>query len=451
MYVLLIGNGAREHALAEAIVKSHHKPSLAVYADKLNPGIVKLASEYVTTDSLTNFEKLTALVEKTKPEFAVIGPEAPLVAGVVDFLADLGVPSFGPTKVLAQLEGSKSFTRNLQNAFGIPGAPACVTFKKWDEGYSREEVATNVRDFMESLGGQFVVKADGLCGGKGVQVVGDHLAGTEDGLQYALDCIEADGKVVVEEKLIGEEFSLMFITDGKTLVACPAAQDHKRAFEDDRGPNTGGMGSYGDVTGSLPFLTQKDLDEARDITQQMLDALNQKFGVPYRGVMYGGFMATKDGTKLIEYNARFGDPETMNAIPILKTDFVDLARAVVGGTLSKLNVEWETKATVVKYLVPEGYPNNPQANAKLKIYGLPEGAKMYYAAVTMDDEGNIVTSSSRAIGCVGIADSLARAERIAEEATKAVEGAVVHRRDIGTEMLVNKRVMHMLKLRSAAH
>lgn len=447
MKVLLIGNGAREHALAEAIVRSREKPQLIVYADKINPGLIKIASTYELTPKLTDFTKLPDIIAREKPDFAVIGPEAPLVAGVADLLQGLGVPTFGPTQALAQLEGSKSFTRNLQQEYDIAGLPAFATFFKWDAETPREEVEGLLRKFMESLDGQFVVKADGLKSGKGVAVVGDHLAGIDDGVHFAMSCIEEDGKVVIEEKLIGEEFSLMFISDGTTLVACPAVQDHKRAFEDDKGPNTGGMGSYGDAGGSLPFLRESDLQEARQITEEVLVALRKKTGELFKGVMYGGFMATSDGVKLIEYNARFGDPEAMNVLPILKTDFIDLLRAVAAGTLADLPVEWENKATVVKYVVPEGYPNTPLADEEIKIFGLPEGCRMYYAAVSMDDEGRIRTSSSRAIGFVGIADTLASAERIAEQGAKSAEGKVMHRRDIGTEMLINRRVMHMLKLR----
>jgi phosphoribosylamine-glycine ligase len=197
----------------------------------------------------------------------------------------------------------------------------------------------------------------------------------------------------------------------------------------------------------LPFLRESDLAEARQITEEVLAALKKKTGALFKGVMYGGFMATSDGVKLIEYNARFGDPEAMNVLPILKTDFIDLLQAVADGTLGQLAMEWENKATVVKYIVPEGYPNTPISGEELKIFGLPEGGRMYYAAVSMDDDGRIRTSASRAIGFVGIADTLASAERIAEAGAKSVEGKVFHRRDVGTEMLINRRVMHMLKLR----
>lgn len=441
MKFLLIGNGAREHALGEAIIRSPQKPELIVFADKINPGLRKLAAVYEHVDNLCDLEKLKAFVEREKPELAVIGPEAPIAAGATDMLEELGIGCLAPRKNPSKLESSKSFTRDLLQKHEIAGNPSFVVFIK------NEETEKAIQDFMESLDGQFVVKADGLQGGKGVQVVGDHLAGIEDGLHYAMRCVNEDGRVIVEEKLIGEEFSAMFLTDGKTLAALPVAQDHKRAFEDDRGPNTGGMGSYSDEHNSLPFITDQDLAEAREITQQVLEALNKETGEVFRGVMYGGFIATKNGVRLIEYNARFGDPEALNVLPILKTNFVEVTKAVVSGTLADLPLEFEKKATVCKYAVPEGYPNTPVAGSEIKILGLPEGCQMYYAAIDVDAEGRILTGTSRAIAFVGIADDLATAERIAEEGISKAEGPLFHRRDIGTAGLVDKRMQHMNLLR----
>lgn len=447
MKVLLIGNGAREHAIGEALVRSRHKPELIVFADKMNPGLVKLAAHYELTDSLSNFEKLKALAEKTQPDFAFVGPDNPIADGAADVLNAMNVPTVAPTKILAQLESSKSFTRKLLQDHDIVGSPEFMVFQRPAEGVTRDELASYVRKFLEHLGGNFVVKADGLTGGKGVKVTGDHLSGIDDGLHYAMRCIDEDGRVVVEEKLEGEEFSLMYFTDGLSLAPMPVVQDHKRAFEDDKGPNTGGMGSYTDENNSLPFLRASDLAEARRITEEVLVALKKETGELFKGILYGGFMATRDGVRLIEYNARFGDPETMNVLPILKTDFVDVCQAILNGTLAELPLEFERKATVVKYVVPNGYPDAPEKNKEVKLFGLPEGCRVYYAAVNMDETGKVFTTGSRTLGFVGIADTLARAEQIAEAGTKAAEGALFHRRDIGTEMLVNKRMMHMLNLR----
>lgn len=441
MKFLLIGNGAREHALGEAIVRSPQKPELVVFADKINPGLQKIATVYEKVDSLSDLVKLRELVEREKPELAVVGPEAPIAAGAADLLEELGVGCVAPKKSSARLESSKGFTRKLLQDYGIPGNPDFAVF------VPGSETEKAMRDFMKSLNGEFVVKADGLKSGKGVKVVGDHLSGIDDGLHFAMSCLNEDGRVVVEEKLVGEEFSAMFLTDGKTLVALPVSQDHKRAFEDDKGPNTGGMGSYSDEKNSLPFLQPEDLTAAREITEQVLVALQKETGETFRGVMYGGFIVTKNGVRLIEYNARFGDPEALNVFPILKTDFVAVCQKVVAGELVSLPLEFEKMATVVKYAVPEGYPNNPVAGSPIKILGLPAGCQIFYAAVDVDSEGQVLTGTSRAIAVVGIAESLTAAEQISEAGMQKIEGRLFHRRDIGTPSLVEKRISHLKNLR----
>jgi phosphoribosylamine--glycine ligase len=231
----------------------------------------------------------------------------------------------------------------------------------------------------------------------------------------------------------------MSFCDGVHVSDMPPVQDHKRAFEGNTGPNTGGMGSYSDANGLLPFLVQKDLDDAHEITVQVAAALKKETGVMFKGIMYGGFMKTKNGVKLIEYNARFGDPESMNVLPILKTDFVSVCEAILDGTLDKLKIEYEKKATVCKYLVPEGYPEKPRAGERIVIASEAKQsneAKMYYSSVDQKADG-LYTSSSRAIAFVGIADTLEQAEKIAESACSGVKGPVFHRKDIGTRALIS--------------
>lgn len=433
--VLLISNGAREHALGDALKRSPQGCELAVFAKAKNPGLMELATHYKVA-ALDDRNALKAFVEEVQPDFAVIGPEAPLVDGTVDFLEELGVKSVGPYKDLAQLEGSKSYTRDLLVKYEIDGNPHFQTFTS-PEG---------IREYMEQLG-EYVVKADGLHGGKGVKLSGEHLANLDEGVAYAEECIASDGRVVIEEKFVGEEFSYICLTDGKTVVPCPVTQDHKRAYDGDQGPNTGGMGSYGGADGSLPFLKESDLAEAQKITEDVVLALRAQEGKLYKGVMYGGFIATKNGVRLIEYNARFGDPEAMNILPLLKTDFIAVCEAIIEGSLHDLKLEFEKKATVVKYVVPEGYPDNSVKNEAVEIGELPENVKCYFASVDAREDG-LYLGGSRAIGMVGIGSTLEDAEKAAQAAVEKVKGPVFFRKDIGTQNLIQKRIDHMCDLRA---
>lgn len=433
--ILLIGNGAREHVIAETLKRSPQGCELGVFAGAVNPGLEKLANVYYNVDTLLNFEELKKFATDFRPDFAFVGPDEQVAAGAADALLEVGVQSVAPLRDLARLESSKSFTRDLVAKYKIPGNPQFKVFKNPD----------GLREYMEVLG-EYVVKADGLMGGKGVQVSGEHLHNYEDGVTFAVACIEKFGRVVVEEKFVGEEFSLMSFVDGTHVVDMPAVQDHKRAYEGDTGPNTGGMGTYSDANHSLPFLRPSDLEEAHEITVQVARALYEETGKPYKGIMYGGFMATKNGAKLIEYNARFGDPEAMNVLPLLKTDFIAVCEAILNGTLDELPVEFEAKATVVKYVVPEGYPVDPKKGEKIEVSPAPDGVKIYYASVNQKEDG-LYLSSSRAVAFVGIGASLAEAEALAQSAVGSVKGPVFYRKDIGTAALIQKRVEHMKELR----
>ena len=433
--ILLIGNGAREHAIAEALMRSRYEVHLYVVGGAKNPALVEMAEEYLVSD-VCDVEAVVEFGRKMEVDFAVVGPEAPIAVGMVDALEDAGIKSASPLQTVGRLESSKGFTRALLEKYDIPGNPK---FKDFDS----EE---GMREFFEELGENFVVKADGLKGGKGVKVSGDHLEGIEEGLAYAKECLEDGGRVVIEEKFVGQEFSLMSFCDGKTTVEMPAVQDHKRAFEGDQGPNTGGMGTYSGEDGSLPFLKASDLEEAAEITRKVAAALLEETGEEFKGVMYGGFMATADGVRLIEYNARFGDPEAMNVLPLLKTDFVDLCEAIIEGTLDELAVEFERKATVCKYVVPKGYPGSPVKGEKVEIGALPEGVRVYYASVDGREDG-LYLCGSRAIAMIGIGSDLEEAEKLAEAGAAAVSGPVFYRKDIGTEELISKRVAMMNQLR----
>ena len=239
----------------------------------------------------------------------------------------------------------------------------------------------------------------------------------------------------------------MSFTDGRTLRHMPPVQDHKRAYEGDTGPNTGGMGSYSCANGQLPFLSSSDIDEARRFNVDTISALKREFGQPYQGILYGGFIATAQGVKLIEYNARFGDPEAMNVLALLETDFLEICQAIVGQTLHETIVRFGTQATVCKYAVPEGYPNHPVKGQLIDISRLSSTGQLYFGSVEKTDGENLKEIGSRTLAVVGIADDLEMAEAQAEKLISQVSGPLFHRKDIGTAELVQRRINHMRELR----
>ena len=291
----------------------------------------------------------------------------------------------------------------------------------------------------------FFVKPDGLTAGKGVKVQDDHFATKEEALDYCNEVLQTHPSVIIEEKFEGEEFSLQCLTDGKHVIATPPVQDHKRALLDDFGLNTGGMGSYSCEDHLLPFLEKKDVEDGLKITIEVAKALHKETDEYYKGIMYAGLIKTKNGIKLVEYNARFGDPEAMNVLPILETDFLDVCNAILKQRLNSVNIKFENKATVLKYVVPKGYPENPIKNEKIEIGKISRQARLYYASVEKKEDGVYLTNS-RAIGCLGISDNLENAEKIAEEAANSIYGPVFHRQDIGTKKLIQKRINHMKSL-----
>lgn len=440
---LLVGSGAREHAIAEAIC-GNDDVRLFAFMSANNPGIMRLAQgsggEAVVGD-IHSPQQVASFAERKRISLAFPSQDAVLAAGVSDALLSISIPCAAPTKGASRLEWDKSYARQLLKDFRVPGSPNFGIFETEAEAHS----------FIDSLGGEVAVKPSGLTGGKGVKVTGFQLKDASEAKQYASELLSARhgglAGIVVEEKLDGEEFSLQAFCDGKKVHGMPLVQDHKRAFEGDLGQNTGGMGSYSDSNHLLPFLRQRHRDEALSIMQKTLEAFHKKEGKRFIGVLYGGFIATASGVKLIEYNSRFGDPEAMNVLSILKSDlFETLSQMARGRVLAE--PKFEKKATVCKYLVPEGYPGKSITD-QLLSFDSPalsqSGARVYYASV-YEKEGAIYTQSSRSIGLVGIADGISAAEEIAEKACGAISGRVWHRKDIGTKELLSRRMEHMKKL-----
>jgi phosphoribosylamine--glycine ligase len=369
----------------------------------------------------------------------VIGPEAPLAAGVADSLWAAGISVVGPTQSLARIESSKGFARDLLAKYEIAGNPFFRRFTSLD---GLDEVLSRYAD-------RHVIKDDGLAGGKGVKVCGDHLLSTEDSLAFCRELVAHGHPFVVEEKLEGEEFSLMSFCDGATLRHMPTVQDHKRAYNRDKGPNTGGMGTYTDADHKLPFLTDEDIASAQKMNERVAAALAAECGVPYRGILYGGFMATRDGVKVIEYNARFGDPESLNLLTLLETDFVEICRAIADEKLHEIDVRFSSLASVCKYVVPEGYPDAPRKGDVVRLpEDLPANATIFLSAVDVKD-GMLIATGSRTVAVVGVGESIGEAEVACEQVVQQIPGPFFHRTDIGTDSLITRRVDHMKKVRGA--
>jgi len=427
MKVLVVGGGGREHAITRALSCNSDVKLFSVMARK-NPGVARLAERVLLTDE-TNIPDIVRFATENGLDAAVIGPEAPLEAGIVDHLEAAGIPCVGPTRAAARIETDKAFCRRLMERHGIAGCPEYRVF------HDPEEAGR----FIEAYDGDLAVKPIGLTGGKGVRIMGEHVD-VAGAVEYVR---EIGGDVVLEERLLGEEFTLQAFVDGEHLVPMPLVQDHKRAYEGDVGPNTGGMGSYSLPDHMLPFVTRADYEEALRIMEDTVAAMRDE-GTLYRGILYGQFMNTREGPRVIEFNARFGDPEAMNVLSLLESDFSGIVRHIVEGDLSPAHVRFANQATVCKYLVPEGYPEAPAAREPLTL-GDSGDALLYYANVEERD-GALYTRTSRTLAFVGRGETLEEAEAIAEKAASSVTGRVFHRRDIGTREVLERRCRHMKEI-----
>lgn len=436
MRVLLVGGGGREHAIAEALTRGGAE--LYALMRNRNPGIARLCREFLLADE-TEGVRVAGFGRRVGTDMAVIGPEAPLAEGVADALRKEGIPTVGPTRRLAQIEASKAFMRGLMAKHKIPGSLRYGAFSDLPEAL----------DFLERFDSPVAIKPSGLTGGKGVKVVGDQLKDLGEARDYLGEVMEGGiggGEVVIEERAEGEEFTLQAFVDGRRVVPMPLVQDHKRAFEGDEGPNTGGMGAYSDANGLLPFLEAGDRRAAEDIMKATVAALKADTGEEYKGILYGQFMLGRE-LKLIEFNCRFGDPEAMNVLSILETNFVQVCQGIVDGRLR--DAAFEPRATVSKYVVPKGYGLKPLSGKRIFVDEeliRKEGALLYYAAVNEED-GALYTSSSRSVGVVGVHETIAGAERIAERAVGSIRGEVYHRADIGTEALIERKTRNLQRVR----
>jgi len=433
--VLVVGGGGREHAIVDAMARS--EADVYSVMKNRNPGIARLVKAHFLIKE-TDVVKVVQFAKDNQIELAVIGPEAPLEAGLSDALRNEGIDVVGPSKKAARMETDKGFARSLLAEHKVPGN---LRFGIFSDNPSAAKFAKDA-DF------QLAVKPIGLTGGKGVKIEGEQLRDKEETLAYVKEIFDRSiggVGVVLEEKIVGEEFTLQAFVDGERVIAMPLVQDHKRAFEGDLGPNTGGMGSYSLQDHLLPFVTKDDFAQAMESMRRTVEAL-RKEDCAYQGVLYGQFMLTANGPRIIEFNARFGDPEAMNVLPLLDSNFVEICHGIADGELSSSKVRFAKLATVCKYVVPAGYGLEPKANLPIEVDEKAvanAGAKLFYAAVN-EENGRILTSSSRAVGIVGIAPDLEVAEANCERALKHVRGEAIYvRHDIGRKEIIERKVERM--------
>lgn len=408
MHILVIGGGGREHALVWKLAQN--KDVCKIYVVPGNPGIEQLA-QCVDLDT-NDLEGLAEFAKQKKIDLTVVGPEATLVAGIVDVFAKHGLTVFGPSKKAAQIEGSKSFAKNLMKKYGIPTAKY--------EVFTEPQAA---KDYILAEGAPIVIKADGLAAGKGVIV-----AMTITEALTAIDKIlldnefgKAGASVVIEEYLEGEEVSLLAFTDGKSIVPMIAAQDHKRIFDGDQGPNTGGMGTYAPAPALTEELKQAAVEQ---VLQPVIKAMAAE-GCAYQGCLYAGLIVTAQGLKVIEFNARFGDPETQVILPLLDSDLVEIMSACAKGNLERLKIRWNDNAAICVVMAAQGYPSADYRKGDI-INGLEEFAEMdnvevFHAGTAYNKNHDVITKGGRVLGVVGFAKDLPTARDLAYKGVRTIE------------------------------
>lgn len=416
MNVLIVGGGGREHAIAWALSKSEQVEQL--YCAPGNGGIAALAQ--CVPLSATDVDGVVAWAQAHSIDFVVVAPDDPLALGMVDALEDAGIPAFGPRADAAIIEASKIFSKNLMAKYHIPTAK-----------YQTFTELAPALAYIEAEGAPIVVKADGLALGKGV-IVAQTVAEAQEAVRSMMDGRkfgQAGARVVVEECMTGPEVTVLAFTDGKTVVPMPASQDHKRAYDGNQGPNTGGMGAISPPPQYTPELAQRCMEE---IFQPTIDALRAE-GRPFQGVLYFGLMLTPSGPKVVEYNARFGDPECQVVLSLLDTDLMDILQACVDGTLDRLQIRWKDEAGCIVVLASGGYPLDYKKG--YPISGLDEAgqtAMVFHAGTKLGPGGEYLTNGGRVLGVTATAPTLDGAIAGAYDAAKHISFQDMHfRTDIG--------------------
>ena len=427
MKVLIIGNGGREHAIAIALKRKNHDLEIYNYGDFINPGLNELCKAICINNDYK--ETLYKFARDKCIEMAIIGPESYLECGAVDLLEGMGIQCIGPTRLLAKLETSKSYTRQkMQSEWGLGDYnPRFTIFEK-----KNPVDESKILNTFDKYDGNFVIKDDGLKGGKGVKVSGEHFKNETEALNHCLELARNDNQFLIEEKLVGQEFSLMSFCDGTTLKSMPVVRDFKRLDENDKGPNTGGMGSVSYANHRLDFLSEEDVAEAHSINERVIENLQKDCEETYVGIVYGSFMKLASGAiKVIEYNCRFGDPECINVLSLLKTNLLDIFLDMIEGTLDILNIEYEHAYTVCRYIVPEGYPTSPQKNVEITFESDIDDYESIIFASVEEENDSLLLRGSRAIAIIKKGYSLNEAYIKVDIEVKKIKGPLFSRADIG--------------------
>lgn len=419
---LIVGGGGREHAIAWKLAKDG--PGLELIAAPGNPGIA--AHARCVPVSASDVAGLAKLADAERPDLTIVGPEAPLAAGLADKLVARGHLVFGPTAAAAQIESSKAFAKDLMREAGVPTAAAGV--------FTDPESA---RRYARELGAPVVIKASGLAAGKGVTVCAT-LGEADQVIDSLLEdhaLGDAGSELLVEEFMEGEELSVLVITDGERFTSLLPARDHKRLGDGDTGPNTGGMGAYAPVPGIRPAL----LDEVgTTIIQPTLDALRAR-GAPFRGVLYAGLMLTPDGPKVVEFNCRFGDPETQVILPLLESPLLPLLESAARGRLMADDLEWAPAYAVTTVVAASGYPGKPRTGDPIALPSEDPDVLLFHAGTACDAGGALVSSGGRVLAVTGLAPTFERAVTCSREAAEGIElDGKQMRRDIGGRELARR-------------
>jgi phosphoribosylamine--glycine ligase len=423
MNVLLIGSGGREDAIARKVRETDNLYSVV---SNENPSIIELSRNVIKYTK--NTQEIIDFATKNRIDIAFVGPDDILNTDLVDKLLENHIPVASPGQKAAMIETSKEYMRDLMKRHKIKGDIENTLI-------SDKEA---LKAFFTNNDVEYAIKPIGLTGGKGVKVMGLQLSNVAEAISYASGIIDRDGKVLLERREIGEEFSIQAFTDSKTVVFMPVVQDYKRLYEDDLGPNTGGMGSISDKNFILPFLSIDVVNEARNILTHIVTAMRED-GNPFKGVIYGQFMNTAHGVKVIEINSRFADPEGINVLTLLQSNIVDIFLDIYSGTL-KNNVKFMNKATVLKYVVPPGYGIKPvETELTIKDRIETDNFKVYYSSVS-GTLNRVKTTKSRALALIGIGDTIYEASDIVEDNLKYITGDYYIRHDIGTEAMIKGKI-----------